>query len=194
MKPERVFHALLFAGPLAFVVFTIGVFLASQANPWWDFFRDAFSDLGGPRASAPWIFNTTLIVVGALFSLYSLGLLGVSGSKVSSFASGLLFTAGLFLALIGVYPSGTPPHAFIPLWFYIQSYIGMCALGLGLLLERKTSCGAALLALGALPIPLAQAVEMVVGWPSVAMLELAGAIFILAAALVVLVCVFHKKE
>lgn len=194
MSVERISRVLLLTGPIAFAVFAIGVVIASRANPWWDFFRDAFSDLGGPRAGAPWIFNTTLIIAGVLFSLYALGLLGLSTSKVSSFASGLLFTAGLFLALIGVYPSGTKPHAFISLWFYVQSYIGVCALGAGLLLEKNTVCGAVLLVLGALPIPLAQVVELAVGWPSVAVLELAGALFIFAAALVAIACFSPRRD
>ncbi|QOJ79353.1 DUF998 domain-containing protein [Infirmifilum lucidum] len=185
-KLYRVSRLLLLAGPLAFAVFSAGVLLSSQLNPWWSLYKDAFSDLGGPKARAPWIFNSALIVAGVLFCMFSIGLLGLSKSRVVSFASGLLFMAGVFLALIGVYPSGTRPHVFVSSWFYVQSFMGMAVLGVGLLLEKKLVHGIALLLLGVLPMPLALLVEATIGWPSIAILELAGAFFILAGALLLL--------
>lgn len=183
---------LMATGPLAFAVFAVGVAMASQANPWWSLYKHAFSDLGGPRASSPWIFNTTLVVSGVLFSLFALGVLAASKTKLEAFSAGLLFTAGVFLALIGVYPSGTKPHAFVSLWFYIQSYLGISAVGLSLALRRDFRYGVPLLLLGCTPIPLAQLVEVTVGWPSVAILELAGAIFILLAAVLYIFYVKRK--
>ncbi len=171
---------------MAFAVFTAGVLLSSQQNPWWSLYRNAFSDLGGPKANAPWIFNSALIIAGVLFCMFSIGVLGLSKSRVTSFASGLLFTAGVFLALIGVYPSGTRPHFFVATWFYLQSFMGMAVLGVGLLLEKRLVHGIALLLLGVLPVPLSLLVEATIGWPSVAILELAGALFILSGALLVL--------
>ncbi|MGB9785959.1 MAG: DUF998 domain-containing protein [Infirmifilum uzonense] len=185
---------LLAAGPLAFVAFTLGVLVSASQNTWWSLIRNAFSDLGGPRATDPWIFNWTLIISGILYILYSMGVLAYSRSRLDSFSAGLLFTAGIFLALIGVYPSGTRPHTFVSTWFYIQSLLGISVLGLSFLLQRKRQTGIILLGLGVSAIPLAYLVHVTVGWPSVAILELAGAIFILAAAITHMVSVILSKE
>lgn len=181
-------------GPLTFAVFVVGVSLAASANPWWSLYRNAFSDLGGPRASRPWIFNWTLILSGILFAIYSLGVLLNSRSHLDSFSAGLLFTAGIFLTLIGVYPSGTRPHTFVSTWFYIQSYLGISTLGLSKILQERKVLGLTLLLLGALPIPLAYLIDRTVGWPSIALLELAGALFILASSIVYMLTVRYPSR
>ncbi|MEM0494143.1 MAG: DUF998 domain-containing protein [Thermofilum sp.] len=180
-KLERI---LLLLGPLAFPVFHLVLLVAVSRNPWFNFFVHAFSDLGGPKASDPWVFNNGLIALGFMQCLYSLGLLARARSRGAAFACGLCFTAGVFLALIGVYPSGTKPHAFIAMWFYLQALMAMSALGLALLVEGRRVPGALLLALGLLPLPLGYAVEITVGWPSLAVVEYAGTIFIAGGSLV----------
>jgi len=175
---------LLLLGPLAFALFHLVVALAAARNPWWSFWKHAFSDLGDPRAADPWIYNVGLIALGLATSLFSLGLLASSRSRGAAFASGLFFVSGLFLALIGVYPSGTRPHTFVSTWFYVQSYMASTALGFALLREGRRLPGAALLLLGASPLPVGYLVDATVGWPSVAVVEYAGALFIAAAAAV----------
>ncbi|MEM4984919.1 MAG: DUF998 domain-containing protein, partial [Sulfolobales archaeon] len=44
------------------------IFLSVSKNPWFNVFKHALSDLGGPRAVDPWIYNVGLIVTGALAS------------------------------------------------------------------------------------------------------------------------------
>lgn len=180
---QRMSRYLILAGPLSFAVFAIGVIIAAQHNPWWSLYRNAFSDLGGSGANNPWIFNYTLIASGLLFTLYSLAALASSKSRLEAFSTGLLFTAGIFLILIGVYPSGTRPHTFVSTWFYVQSYLGMSFMGLSLLLQKKVLEGSVILFLGVSAIPLGVLIHYTVGWPSVAVLELAGALFILAGSL-----------
>jgi len=180
----RTRRALLLAGPCAFAAFHAVVLASASRNPWWSFLRHAFSDLGGPAAADPWIYNSGMILLGALVALFSLGLLASSRSSGAAFASGLYFTAGLFLALIGVYPGGTRPHTFVSTWFYVQSFMASAALGLALLREGRGAPGWALLALGLLPLPLGYLIEVSVGWPSVAVAEYAGAALIAASATV----------
>lgn len=179
---ERVTRALLLLGPSSFVVFHAVVLASAARNPWFNFFKHAFSDLGAPSANDPWIFNYGLVAMGALVCLFSLGILATSESRGTAFASGLLFVSGVFLALIGVYPSGTRPHTFVATWFYVQSFLASAAMGVALLAEGKRPAGYALLLLGLLPIPIGYLVDATVGWPSVAMLEYAGAVFIAASA------------
>ncbi|MFZ8854842.1 MAG: hypothetical protein ACO2OQ_01600, partial [Thermofilaceae archaeon] len=94
---------------------------------------------------------------------------------------------GIFLALIGAYPSSTRPHTFVSTWFYAQSFLATLALAVALLHERRRGPGVALLLLSLTPLLLAYLVEALVGWPSVAALEYFGAAFIAAAAVVAVV-------
>lgn len=184
MSRRELKRILLLLGPLEFLAFHLMLLVAISRNPWFDFFKHAFSDLGGPKASDPWVFNYGLIALGIMLSLYSLGLLAEARSRGSAFACGLCFTAGIFLALVGVYPSGTKPHAFVAIWFYLQAFMAMSALGLAFLAEGRRRQGALLLALGLLPLPLGYVVHITVGWPSLATVEYAGAVFIAAGSLV----------
>jgi len=184
VAPQAARRVLLTLGPLAFPLFHLVVALSAARNPWWSFWRHAFSDLGGPRAADPWIYNAGMVSLGAMVSLFSLGLLASSRSRGAAFASGLFFVSGLFLALIGVYPSGTRPHTFVSTWFYVQFYMASLALGLALLREGRRAPGAALLLLGATPLPLGYLIDAAVGWPSVAVLEYAGALFMAASAVI----------
>lgn len=182
MRSPALTRALLLLGPVAFPLFHIVVLASALRNPWWSFYRHAFSDLGAQAATDPWIYNVGLMVLGALVMFFSLGLLLAAESKWSAFASALFFVAGIFLALIGIYPGGTRPHVFVSTWFYVQSFIASAALGAALLLEGNRPYGVLLCALGVLPPLLGVLVEATVGWPSVAIAEYAGAVFIAAAA------------
>ncbi len=182
MRSPGLTKALLLLGPVAFPLFHLVVLASALRNPWWSFYKHAFSDLGAQTATDPWIYNVGLMVLGALVMLFSLGLLLAAKSKWSGFASALFFVAGIFLALIGIYPGGTRPHVFVSTWFYVQSFIASAALGAALLLEGNHPYGVLLCALGVLPLPLGALVEAAVGWPSVAVAEYAGAVFIAVAA------------
>lgn len=194
MAREALARVLMVMGPLAFPAFHVVVLASVARNPWFDFLRHAFSDLGDPRATDPWIYNYGLIALGAMVCLFSLGVLIASRSRGAAFASGLYFVAGVFLALIGVYPSGTRPHTFVSTWFYAQSFLASTALGLALMLEERRSSGLVLLLLGLLPAPLGYLIEVTVGWPSVAVVEYAGALFIAASAVVAAASHWHALK
>ncbi|MEM0308863.1 MAG: DUF998 domain-containing protein [Thermofilaceae archaeon] len=184
MDTRNLSRFLMLLGPLAFPAFHVVVLASVARNPWFDFYRHAFSDLGAPGATDPWIYNYGLIVLGAMMCLYSLGLLLASRSRGAAFACGLYFVAGIFLALIGVYPGGTRPHVFVSTWFYVQSFLATAALGLAMLAEKRRTPGIILLLLGLLPAPLGYLVEATVRWPSVAVAEYAGAVVIAVGALI----------
>ncbi|MEM4750470.1 MAG: DUF998 domain-containing protein, partial [Sulfolobales archaeon] len=63
---------LRFSGVLASLVFLISVLISISYNSWFDFNKNAFSDLGGSQAVNPWIFNTGLIISGILVILLAL--------------------------------------------------------------------------------------------------------------------------
>ncbi len=173
----RLGKVLLMSGPLALIValFTIGT--CWYLNPWFDFWKDAFSDFGVVKACCPWLYNYGLILSGLAFLSFSAGVYLLSGHKMETMASGLLGTASIFLMLIGVFPGGTRPHTFVSTWFFVQTFLGFVFLGTGILLKgEKVGIAVALPSL--LAIPIAILVEVTVGWPSAAVAEAAGIVII----------------
>ncbi len=122
-------------GLISLAVALTTIFLCWYLNPWFDFWRDAFSDFGVSRACCPWLYNYGLIASAFFLSIYSLFILRVSRRKLESFSSGLLFTASIFLALIGVFPGGTRPHTFVSTWFFVQAFMSLTVLGVALIVD-----------------------------------------------------------
>lgn len=151
---------------LAWVV----IYLAVQRNPWFIVTEHAFSDLGGPLATDPGFFNTGLIGLGGLFALYALTLIQDAMNKVEAVGGAFAVVAGVFLTLIGVYPSGTTPHAFVALWFFVQADLAITAWGVGMLLSGWDRVGALFLGFG-VGGPL---IAVAAPWPSLAVLEAFG--------------------
>lgn len=98
----------------------------------------------------PWIYNSGLVVTGAVASIYALYLAYVSSSKLSVYASAFIFIAGIFLALIEVYPAGTRPHVFVSTWFFVQMWMAIVASSLNFIVRRVWVAGHTLLALAVL--------------------------------------------
>lgn len=143
-------------------------------NPWFVFTIHAFSDLGAPEAKMPWIYNYGLISVGILILLYSLYLLLESRNKLESMGSSFMFVAGIFLILIGLFPSGTKPHNFVSTWFFIQADFAIVAWGLGLIVRKLVKLGSLITIMGLLSPVFAMLIE----WPSAATIEAYGIIVI----------------
>jgi hypothetical membrane protein len=164
---------------LGFALFWVFLALSISRNPWFDLWRHALSDLGDARMAAdPWVYNAGLVVVGAILCAYSLYVAYVSRGRLAVFSSALLFTAGLFLALIGVFPSGTRPHTFVSTWFFVQVWLSSIPLLVDSVRSGRTAYVASMASVSILAPAVAYAVEALVGWPSVAVLELYGAVVV----------------
>lgn len=156
-----------YAGLAASAVFWTTAAVSISVNPWFDFLRDAFSDLGGPRAYDPWIYNAGLIVAAILLGLFSMDIIISSLNKLETVGGAYLSVSAFFLALIGIYHEGTRPHVFVSTWFFIQAFLGFLIYGVGLALAGRKQLGIAFVTLfvaallGALAVP----------WPSAATME-----------------------
>ena len=157
-------------GVVGAVLAWVVIYLAIHRNPWFIFTEHAFSDLGGPMANDPGLFNASLIVLGGLFSFYALVLLQDAINKVETAGGAFALLAGIFLALIGVYPSGTTPHTFVSLWFFVQADIAITAWGIGILLSGWDRFGAVFTGIGVVGPMIAVAAT----WPSIAVVEAYG--------------------
>ncbi|BCU68331.1 hypothetical protein HS7_17680 [Sulfolobales archaeon HS-7] len=155
----------IFAAVLAWVIIGLCVVI----NPWFKLTVNAFSDLGGPRATDPYLYNVGLIVVALFTALYGSYLVYLSQNKVETVSATLVIIAAIFLALIGVYHEGTYPHVFVSTWFFIQFDMAVLVNGLSLLFASRD--------LGILMIFLfliATVVAATVHWPSAATIEAWG--------------------
>jgi hypothetical membrane protein len=146
------------------------IYFAIRHNPWFIFTEHAFSDLGGPMAEDPGIFNNGIIVLGGLFILYTLTLIRDAINKVETVGSVFALMAGVFLALIGVYPSGTTPHTFVSIWFFVQADVAIMIWGIGILLSGWDVFGLVFTCIGIVGPTIAVAVT----WPSIAVVEAYG--------------------
>lgn len=93
---------------------------------------------------------------------------------MEAFASALLLVSAIFLALIGVFPSGTKPHTFASTWFFVQIYMAFAALGVGMHVKGTKIRGALVTGLASSAHFIGFAVEALRGWPSAAVAEAVG--------------------
>lgn len=121
-----------YLGILSVILFFVIVFIVSMYNPWFSITKDAYSDLGTPKASHMRIYNYGIIfVVMPLMFIFSLYLIYVAENKVQTVGGAFILVASMFIALIGIYYKGTKPHDFVALWFFIQYFLGILVYCLG---------------------------------------------------------------
>ncbi|QIW24415.1 DUF998 domain-containing protein [Sulfolobus sp. S-194] len=160
---------LKYSGFISVILAWIVIFASIRLNPWFDFIKNAFSDLGGPLARDPWLYNYGLIIVSFFAFLYAIFLVEVNTNKILIIASAFVMVAAMFLALIGIFHEGTYPHVFVSTWFFIQFDIAILTYGIGLLTERR-KLGIYILIL----FIIGNVVAGVVKWPSAATIEAWG--------------------
>lgn len=165
------------------VFFAMFTTISITLNSWFDIFRHAFSDLGGPRANYPWIYNTGLIISSIPLLIFSTYLINVSSNKIETIGASYLVLSSMFLALIGVYPSGTQPHIFVTTCFFILAYTSFLIHGLGVFLRGK-NLGLMQYAIFFTGLIIGLIIEWVFKWPSAALLETYAIIIIVLMALV----------
>ncbi len=162
------------AAVLAWIVIGITWWLNSD---WFVWTRDAYSDLGGPHSCCPWAYNYGLIAVGIIMIVFGTVAASVLPGKLGGIGGSHIALAGVFLILIGVFPSGTRPHTFVSTWFFIQADTALVISLLSVPKPRGRLVTSALIA-ALLAFPIAILVGLTIGWPSAAVLETYGILII----------------
>ncbi|WP_297073053.1 DUF998 domain-containing protein [Thermococcus sp.] len=162
-----------FAGGLTYWLF---VAWSISRNSWFSFWRNALSDLGGPNANSPWIYNVGLMVSSVFIIGFAIYLILTSENKLQTIGGAYISVSAIFLALIGVFHEGTKPHVFVSTYFFFQFFLGVLIYGLG---SGNTVKGGSLL-LFVLAI-----VGALVRWPSTALLETYEIILLMTFTLLV---------
>jgi len=159
---------------------------------WFNPLHGAFSDLGSSRASHSYVFNMGLVAVAALLALLARCLYRAAGSKAAAVGAGYLGLAAVFLAQVGLFPEGTVFHNCVALWFFLLADAGLLLYSLEVW-RRGGCCLAALLSSAAM-IPGAVAVELLIGWPSIATLEAYTIALLDIAVVCIAVCLFTGRR
>ncbi|WP_297467472.1 DUF998 domain-containing protein [Thermococcus sp.] len=162
-----------FAGGLTYWLF---VAWSISRNPWFSFMKNALSDLGGPNANSPWIYNVGLIVSSVFIMGFAVYLILTSRNRLQTVGGAYISVSAIFLALIGVFHEGTKPHVFVSTYFFFQFFLGALIYGLG---SGNTVKRGSLL-LFALAV-----VGVLVRWPSTALLETYEILLLMAFTLLV---------
>jgi len=172
---RKLFETLLkYSGIIAAIVAWAVIFICISLNPWFVFTEHAFSDLGASNANMPLIYNYGLILTGLIMLLYSAYQIEKARNNLEAVGGGFTFISGLFLMLIGLFPSGTRPHTFVSTWFFLQADMAILAWGLGLLKRRERGYGYIFVVMGIVS-PL---IGFLIDWPSAATVEAFGIVVI----------------
>ena len=141
--------------------------ISMSLNPWFSIARNALSDMGAIGVKYAWVFNSGLIISGALAFLYSAYLLLALRSRLELLASSIMLLASIHLILIGLFPEGTYPHFFVSMEFFILMGVSMLLFGVAFTRDgarRYGICFAAMAVVGFLAAILGP-------WPSTGSLE-----------------------
>jgi hypothetical membrane protein len=174
------------AAVIAWLVIGVSWYLNSS---WFNFWEHAFSDLGVPgRANYYWVYNYGLMLTGLLVVGYGLYIYMWSGHKLEVLGSAFMMMAGVFLALIGVFPGGTRPHVFVSTWFFVQMNLALLPLTYAAWRYRGFKWGLPCFLSAVAAFPLYIAVDLLYGWPSVAAGEAYGILVIDAIVVALTLC------
>ncbi|MBP1357703.1 MAG: DUF998 domain-containing protein, partial [Sulfolobus sp.] len=64
------------------------ILISIYLNPWFDFLKNAFSDLGSDYANYPFVFNYGLVISSIFMFLYAVWLIYSAKNKIETIGSG----------------------------------------------------------------------------------------------------------
>ncbi len=112
----------------------IGISIIANRE-WFTWADHALSDLGGPAASYPNIFNVGLIVTGVLGLIFALSIYRMVEENIGFLGVSLFSASTVFLILTGLFPTGRAPHFFVSVAFFALAAAGMWVIGLDQLMD-----------------------------------------------------------
>ncbi len=163
-----------YLGILAQIIAFSFIGAAILTHQWFSFRHNALSDLGNPDVEMNWIFNSGLIIAGAVGFLFALDLIGrLDGAER---LGALIFAvAMIFLSMIGFFPEGSALHFPSAVSFYLLSAIAIIVFAL----VWVTDAGQRLYGITAIIlVAVGFAIALIPTWDGIAIPETAGAVII----------------
>jgi hypothetical membrane protein len=117
------------------IIALISIYISLQQVPDFNWTENAISDLGRP-GEAFCFFNVSLIIIGLLFFIFSLGLIKIF--KENKIAPVMIFISSFFFIGIGIFPLPNPVHIVVSSLFFIAFPLGFLILGLNLIKKSNS--------------------------------------------------------
>jgi hypothetical membrane protein len=126
-----------FCGIIGPIISLSFIALAINYSPWFNWFKNALSDLGVSEVAL--IFNYGLIIGGVLATIFAIGLAQIFKKKVLGFVGALtMVLSSISLCAIGVFPeSAGRIHFYVSVSFFVFSVLSLFIIGAELV--RKSS-------------------------------------------------------
>jgi len=124
-------------GVIGSVISLLFIALAIAYSPWFNWFKNALSDLGVGEAAL--IFNSGLIVGGVLTTIFAVGLMQILRKQVLGFLGAFtLILSSISLCAIGVFPeSAGRIHFYVSISFFALLAISLLIIGVALVRESS---------------------------------------------------------
>lgn len=117
------------------------VFCAIRVSPWFDWSRNALSDLGVSGLSAL-IFNSGLVITGMLLIIFYLGLREYVNRSIGKLGSYIFLASSLFLSFIGVFNERFGIiHFYVSVGFFVSLIFYLLVFGFYFLSEKSIPFG-----------------------------------------------------
>jgi hypothetical membrane protein len=113
-----------------------------------------------------------MMLTGLMIVLYGAYLAYISVNRLTMVGAVLFMVTGVFLTLIGLFPTGTEPHYLVSVLFFVMSDLSNLAWGAGLIRGENDIMGKLFIGLGLLgPV-----LTFMIPWPSTAAVKAFGII------------------
>lgn len=168
------------SGLLAPLVTLGSIAIATTLSPTFTWAESALSDLGAPGAPTAWLFNGGLIIGSIIALPFGVLVFLHAYNRIEQAGAVVFGVTAVFLAAIGVFPTGTPQHFPAAVSFYLFLSISLWTYGTGNVLAGKRWLGALTICLGILNIAawVVWAVAFQTTVPGLALPESVGAIIL----------------
>lgn len=118
-----------FFGVITPIIAFSTIYLAILLHPWFSWADNALSDLGACDTSYNYVYNVGMIFTGIFGVLFSLNLHKLMKGRVGKIGTVIFGGGMIFLTLVGVFPSGTPPHNTVSMAFFTLCTMGLVVIG-----------------------------------------------------------------
>lgn len=168
-----------YSGPVGGAIGLIATLLAVALSPTFTWTGSALSELGGPTAANPWLFNWGLIVSGIVALPFAWAVWAAAENATQRTGAGTFALCVIALALVGVYPIDTDLHGPTALAYFAFLAATLWIHGSGTVLAGRPRAGLVAIWFGIVDV-LTWIVWYLVGPGTAAVPELVGAGLLLA--------------
>ncbi len=119
----------------------VGIATSIAVHPKWWWTHNALSDLGAIWAKMNYLYNSTMIVGGALGAIGSYGITKRARNVLGISSGILLGLSFIWLLLIGVFPEGTSPHFTLSWAFFLTGFVAIILYGFSAIIADEPKYG-----------------------------------------------------